>query len=294
MLYGSIEAGGTKFVCAVGNEKLEIIKKESFPTTSPSETMGHVYNFFNEYSEDLVAIGIGSFGPIDVDVNSETYGYITNTPKIDWQYFDFLGSLKREYNIPIAWTTDVNASAFGELKQGAGLNKKSVAYFTIGTGIGGGVIQDDVIIEGFTHPEMGHLLVRRHPEDNFKGNCPFHGDCLEGMACGPAIEQRNGVEGQNIPEDSSFWDIEAYYIAQLVYNVTINFSPNVVILGGGVMDQPKLFKAVKDQFLNLLNNYRPIPAIDDYIVAPKLQNNAATIGCLAMAKRLVEKEVSIH
>lgn len=176
MLYGSIEAGGTKFVCAVGNEKLEIIKKESFPTTSPSETMGHVYNFFNEYSEDLVAIGIGSFGPIDVDVNSETYGYITNTPKIDWQYFDFLGSLKREYNIPIAWTTDVNASAFGELKQGAGLNKKSVAYFTIGTGIGGGVIQDDVIIEGFTHPEMGHLLVRRHPEDNFKGNCPFHGD----------------------------------------------------------------------------------------------------------------------
>ena len=284
MLLGSIEAGGTKFVCAIGDQDFNIIEKVSFPTTTPSETMAHVYDFFDQYASELTAIGVGSFGPIDVDKNSDTYGYITNTPKLAWQHFNFVGVIKEKYNIPVAWTTDVNASALGEAKTGAGKNKKSVAYFTIGTGIGGGVIQDDMIIEGITHPEMGHLLVRRHPDDKFAGNCPFHQDCLEGMACGPAIEQRLGMKGQQVSSDDPFWKIEAYYIAQMIYNVTINFAPSVVILGGGVMKQEDMLNKVRNTFKTLLNDYRPIPALEDYIVLPELEDNAATIGCFALAE----------
>ena len=235
MLFGAIEAGGTKFVCAIGDQEFNIIEKISFPTTTPSETMKDVFSFFDRFGAELESIGIGSFGPIDVEQQSETYGFITNTPKLDWQHFDFVGTVKKRYNIPIAWTTDVNTSALGEAQLGVGEGKKTVAYFTIGTGIGGGVIQDKLIIEGITHPEMGHLLVRRHSDDKYEGNCPFHKDCLEGMACGPAIEQRLGMKGQEVPADDPFWEIEAYYIAQMIYNVTINFAPSVIALGGGIM-----------------------------------------------------------
>ena len=293
MLLGSIEAGGTKFVCAIGDKNFNIIEKASFPTTTPSETMALVFDFFDQYVLELKAIGVGSFGPIDVDKNSETYGYITNTPKIAWQQFNFIGAIEEKYNIPVAWTTDVNASALGEAKTGSGKNKKSVAYFTIGTGIGGGVIQDNMIIEGITHPEMGHLLVRRHPDDKFEGSCPFHQDCLEGMACGPAIEQRLGTKGQDVSSNNPFWDIEAYYIAQMVYNVTINFAPSVVVLGGGVMKQDDMLNKVRKNFSKLLNEYRPIPALEDYVVLPELEDNAATIGCFALADKITSEALKI-
>ncbi|MDP4114207.1 MAG: ROK family protein, partial [Bacillota bacterium] len=179
-MYGSIEAGGTKFVCAIGNEDYEVQERVAFPTTTPSETLKQVFDFFDRF--DLEAIGIGSFGPIDIARHSKTYGYIKSTPKRLWQDFDFLGEMKKRYSIPIGWSTDVNVAALSEAAIGAGKGLDSVLYLTVGTGIGGGAIIDGRILEGFSHPEMGHIKVQQHMMDTFTGNCPFHGNCLEGMA----------------------------------------------------------------------------------------------------------------
>lgn len=286
MLYGSIEAGGTKFVCAIGNESLEIVERVSFPTTVPSETMAQVINFFKHYQAELVAIGIGSFGPIDIHEDSETYGFITSTPKLAWQNFDFVGTMKATFDLPIAWTTDVNAAAYGEYVFGKGKGLSSVVYYTIGTGVGGGALQEGRFIEGFSHPEMGHMLVVPHPEDSFKGTCPFHGNCLEGMAAGPAIEKRNGRKGQEIPADDPFWEIEASYIAQCAYNTTLMLSPDVIIFGGGVMKQRHMVEKVHQAFTNLLNGYVKTTDLDKYLVTPALEDNAGTLGCFALAKRV--------
>lgn len=288
-MYGSIEAGGTKFVCAIGNDELEIIERTSFPTTEPEETMAQVIAFFKKYENDLQSIGVGSFGPIDIHRESKTYGYITSTPKLAWQNFNFVGSLKKQFNLPVAWTTDVNAACYGEYVKGHGDGLTSVVYYTIGTGVGGGAVQKGMLIEGFSHPEMGHMLVRRHKEDTFEGACPFHKDCLEGMAAGPAIEKRLGKKGQDLAEDDSFWNIEAEYIAQCAYNTTLMFSPDIIIFGGGVMGQEHLVEKVRQAFRKLINDYVKVPALEQYIVTPKLENNAGTIGCLALAK-----EIKLH
>ncbi|MGX7195923.1 fructokinase ScrK [Enterococcus olivae] len=284
MLYGSIEAGGTKFVCAIGNEDLEIVERVSYPTTTPEETMSSVIEFFSQYQEELVAIGVGSFGPIDIHKDSETYGYITSTPKLAWQNFDFVGTLKKSFDVPVAWTTDVNAAAYGEYVFGNGKGLSSVVYYTIGTGVGGGALQDGRFIEGFSHPEMGHMMIVPHSDDDFKGNCPFHGNCLEGMAAGPAIEKRSGRKGQDIPADDPIWAIEAEYIAQCAYNTTLMLSPDVIIFGGGVMKQRHMVEKVHQAFKRLLNNYVKTPSLDKYIVTPALEDNAGTLGCLALAK----------
>ena len=283
-LFGGIEAGGTKFVCAVGNNDLEIVERVSYPTTTPEETMALVISFFKQYEEQLVSIGVGSFGPIDIHRDSKNYGYIKSTPKLAWQNFDFVGTMKKEFDLPIAWTTDVNAACYGEYVKGRGDGVNSVVYYTIGTGIGGGALQKGNFIEGFSHPEMGHVLVRRYPEDDFEGSCPFHGHCLEGMAAGPAIEKRLGRNGQDLSEDDPYWDIEADYIAQCAYNTTLMFSPDVIIFGGGVMQQEHLVKKVRARFKELVNDYVKTPELEDYIVTPKLGNNAGTIGCLALAR----------
>lgn len=289
MTYGSIEAGGTKFVCAIGNEELEIIERKSFPTTTPEETMSSVIEFFKKYEVELESIGVGSFGPIDIHRESETYGFITSTPKIPWQNFDFVGTLKKCFDLPIAWTTDVNAACYGEYVMGHGQGLSSVVYFTVGTGIGGGALQDGIFVEGFSHPEMGHMLVKRHPEDTFEGNCPFHHDCLEGMAAGPAIEKRTGIKGQDLAEEDPAWRIEAEYIAQCAYNTTLMLSPDLIIFGGGVMKQKHLQSKVRKRFSELINGYVDVPKLEDYIVTPKLEDNAGTIGCLALAR-----DVKLH
>lgn len=282
-IYGAIEAGGTKFVCAVGNAALEIIEKVSFPTETPQKTMAAVIDFFNQYKKELKSIGVGSFGPIDIQPNSAEYGYITTTPKLDWQYVDFVGLLKRHFAIPIAWTTDVNAACYGEYISGKGQGLASVVYYTIGTGVGGGALQNGRFVEGFSHPEMGHMLVRRHSEDSFEGNCPFHKSCLEGMAAGPAIEKRVGKKGQELSSDDPFWQIEAEYLAQCAYTTTLLFSPDIIIFGGGVMQQ-SLLPQVHQAFAELMNGYVKTPPLENYIVQPKLGNDAGTIGCLALAK----------
>lgn len=281
-LLGSIEAGGTKFVCGVGDVELNIIERVSFPTTTPEETMKLVIDYFKQY--ELEAIGIGSFGPIDVHRHSPTYGYITSTPKLAWANYDFLGAMKKHFDVPMAWTTDVNAAAYGEYIAGSGKGLSSCVYYTIGTGVGAGAIQDGKFIQGFSHPEMGHSLIRRHPEDTYEGKCPYHKDCLEGMAAGPAIEGRNGKKGQDIAVDDPSWDIEAYYLAQCCYNTTLILSPEVIILGGGVMKQRQLLPKIRVEFEKMLNGYVKTPPLEEYIVTPALEDDPGTIGCLALAK----------
>lgn len=285
-LLGSIEAGGTKFVCGVGTDDLEIIERVSFPTTTPDETMALVIDFFKKYN--LKAIGIGSFGPIDIHPTSPTYGHITSTPKLVWQNYDFVGEMKKHFDIPIAWTTDVNAAAYGEYVEGSAEDLNSCVYFTIGTGIGAGAIQADRFIEGFSHPEMGHMVIRRHSEDTFEGNCPFHSDCLEGLAAGPALEKRTGEKGQNLSEEDSVWDLEAYYIAQAAYNTTLMLAPDVIIFGGGVMKQRHMLAKVHQEFEKLVNGYVKTPPLEEYIVTPILEDDPGTIGCLALAKKAIK------
>lgn len=285
-MFGGIEAGGTKFICAVSDSELHVMNKESFETTNPKETMEKVIAFFKPYLAELKAIGVGSFGPIDIDIESPRYGYITSTPKLDWQQFDFVGTLKDTLNIPIVWTTDVNAAAYGEYRLGHGVSKTSLVYYTIGTGVGGGAIQNGQFISGFSHPEMGHMLIEPHPDDNFTGNCPFHRTCLEGMAAGPAIEKRFGKKGQEMSENDIFWEIEADYIAQCVYNTTLMLSPELIILGGGVMQQEHMIQRVRQFFEEKMNSYVTYPKAEDYILTPKLANNAGILGCLQLAKDL--------
>ncbi|MFB1049965.1 ROK family protein [Paraliobacillus sp. JSM ZJ581] len=281
MYFGGIEAGGTKFVCAVSDEKFEIIERISIPTTVPDETLKHVFEFFDQYK--LKAIGIGSFGPIDVNIDSPTYGYVTSTPKKGWNNYNFVGAIKEKYGIPVAWTTDVNAAAYGEYRLGGAQQAKSCIYLTFGTGIGGGAVLNGAVMEGFGHPEMGHISVRKHPEDSFEGICPYHGDCLEGIAAGPAIEKRLNKKGIEVAKDDPYWDKEAYYIAQALVNYTMILRPEVIILGGGVMKQEHLFQLIRSHFNVLLNNYLTIPDLDSYIVPPALVDNAGIKGSLLLA-----------
>lgn len=285
-MFGGIEAGGTKFICAVSDNELHVINKESFETTTPKETMKKVISFFKPYTAELKAIGVGSFGPINIDSESPQYGYITSTPKLVWQEFDFVGTLKDALNLPIAWTTDVNAAAYGEYKLGHGVAKNNLVYYTIGTGVGGGAVQNGQFISGFSHPEMGHMLIAPHSNDDFIGCCPFHQTCLEGMASGPAIEKRLGKKGQDLSEDDPFWEIEADYIAQCAYNTTLMLSPELLIFGGGVMQQEKMIQKVRNLFEEKMNGYVSYPSIEEYIQTPKLGNNAGIMGCLQLAKDL--------
>lgn len=281
MILGSIEAGGTKFVCATSDKEFNILKRIEFPTTSVEETFGNVIQFFTDNPVD--ALGVGSFGPIDLDASSKTYGYITNTPKPGWKDTNFIGILS-VLDIPVYWTTDVNAAAYGEYINDDAIN--SCLYFTIGTGVGGGFVNNGEVHNGFSHPEMGHMIVRKHPNDDFKGFCVFHGDCLEGLASGPTIHARTGIKGQDLPDDHEVFDHIASYIAQAAYNTTLVLSPDKIVLGGGVMSD-KLLSKVKIEFTNIMQSYVETPVLEDYLTTPTLGNNAGTIGCLALAKKLL-------
>lgn len=280
-MYGAIEAGGTKFVCAVSDEKLNIVERVSVKTTVPGETMDLVFKFFDKF--ELKSIGVGSFGPIDVNKKSKTYGYITNTPKKGWANYDFVGAIKAKYNIPVGWTTDVNAAALGELKKGAAANLDSCLYLTVGTGIGGGAVVNGKLLEGYGHPEMGHILVRKHKDDTYEGNCPFHNTCLEGVAAGPAIEARWGKKAYELADKNEVWEMEAYYIAQGLMTYTLTLSPERIVLGGGVMKQVQLFPLIRKELEKLMANYVSMPNLDEYIVPPALGDNAGITGCLLLA-----------
>ncbi|MDT2758802.1 ROK family protein [Enterococcus xiangfangensis] len=283
MLYGGIEAGGTKFICAVADEKLHIIKKISIPTTSPKTTFEQVFKFFDQYPID--ALGIGSFGPIGIQPNQKNYGHILTTPKEGWSGVDFLGEMEQRYNVPIAWTTDVNAAAFGEVKRGAAKGKRSCIYLTIGTGIGGGIVVNDEIFQGLSHPEMGHLYIKRDPDDIYQGSCPYHRDCLEGLAAGPSLEARTGIKGEKLSLNHPIWNLQANYLAQALMSYTLILAPEVIVLGGGVMNQDHLLKKIRHQFTTLMADYMETPRIEDYIVPWGLANESGVIGTLLLAQK---------
>ena len=283
-LYGSLEAGGTKFVCAVGDERFEVVEKTQFPTTTPIETLDKTIEFFSRF-DNLAGLAVGSFGPIDIDPNSKTYGFITTTPKPHWANVDIVGALRRALNVPIYFTTDVNSSAYGEVvaRNNAGGRIENLVYYTIGTGIGAGAIQRGEFVGGTGHPEMGHYYVAKHPMDvekEFNGVCPFHNGCLEGLAAGPSLEARTGVRGENIKLNSSVSAIQA----------TVTFRPDVIVFGGGVMAQQHMLDRVREKFTVLLNGYLPVPDVRDYIVTPAVAGNgSATLGNFVLAKEVSER-----
>lgn len=284
MKIGAIEAGGTKFICGIGDEKGKIFEKISFSTETPDITLVKVVEFFK--NKNIEKLGIGSFGPIDLNPESETYGYITKTPKLEWTNFNVVGYLKQYLKVPIFLDTDVNGATLGEATWGVAKGLKNCIYITIGTGIGGGALVSGELVHGMLHPEMGHILVKRHLLDNYEGNCPFHKDCLEGLASGPAIEARWGVKAYELAAEHEAWDIEAYYIAQGLMNFILTLSPEKIILGGGVMKQLHLFPKIRFQVKKLLKGYintkEILEDLENYIVPPKLGDDAGLLGAIAL------------
>jgi fructokinase len=288
MLFGGIEAGGTKFVCAVGTGAGEIVDEIRFPTTTPGETIRKAINFFESH-DTLASIGIGTFGPIDPDPKSPHYGTITTTPKPGWANTDLVSPIRTELHVPIGFDTDVNAAALGEHNWGAAQGLDTFVYLTIGTGIGGGAMVGGQLLHGAMHPEMGHMLLRRDPErDPFEGICPYHGDCLEGLASGPAMEARWNQRGETLPIGHPAWALEAHYLALGLVNIITVLSPHRIILGGGVMESSHLFPMIRNEVRGLLNDYLQIREIlediDSYIVSPGLGNKAGVMGAIGLAQ----------
>jgi fructokinase len=287
-MLGAIEAGGTKFVCAVGNDTGQIIERIQIPTTIPAETMPQVIEFFKKYP--LTSIGVGSFGPIDVIKESPTYGFITSTPKPGWNQYPFVQALKDAFSVPVGFNTDVNAAALGEATFGAAKGLDSCLYITVGTGIGAGAIVQGELLQGLSHPEMGHILVRRHPDDPYKGKCPYHHDCLEGLAAGPAIENRWGAKGNQLVDQVEVWELEGYYLAQALMQYILILSPKKIILGGGVMKQKQVFTFINRYLEEYINGYAALPELTDYIVSPSLGDNAGITGALMLAHQALQAE----
>jgi fructokinase len=291
-LYGGIEAGGTKFVVAVGSGPDSILAKEHFPTTTPAETLGKCIEFFRKTGKQfpLKAIGIASFGPLDLDKKSPAYGSIPTTPKPGWAGANFIKTIGEGLSLPVFLDTDVNGAALGEWRWGAAQGLDTFIYLTIGTGIGGGGLINGKLMHGLTHPEMGHILIPHDTtKDSFPGLCPFHGDCFEGLACGPAIAKRWGKSPELLPPGHEAWHLEADYIARGVMNLVITISPQKVIIGGGIMKVPGLLNGVRQCVVGLLNNYIHAPAIteriDSYIVPPALGDMAGVLGAIALAEQ---------
>lgn len=288
-LFGGIEAGGTKIVCAVGSGPDDFRTETRFPTTTPDETISRAIDFFKE-NGPVEAVGLASFGPVDPDPNSPTYGYVTTTPKPNWAQTDFAGPIREALQVPVGFDTDVNGAALGEHRWGAAQGLHTFVYLTIGTGLGGGGMVGGQLVHGLMHPEMGHIILPRDPEvDSYAGACPFHDDCWEGLAAGPGLGKRWGQKAETLPPDHPAWDLEAHYLALGLVNIICILSPQRIIMGGGVMDQSHLFPLVRQKVLKLLNGYVQAPEIlehiDDYIVPPGLGNRAGVLGAIALAEQ---------
>ncbi len=292
---GGIEAGGTKFVCAVGTGPDDVRAETRFPTTTPEETIARAVAFFREQEAIYgrpAAIGIASFGPLDPNPASPTFGYITSTPKPRWANVDLAGAIRSALGVPVGFDTDVNIAGLGEWRWGAGQGLSNFIYLTIGTGIGGGVLIDGKPVHGLVHPELGHILLPHdRVADPYEGFCPYHGDCLEGMAAGPAIGERWGRPAVELPPDHPAWELEAHYLALALQMFICTLSPERIILGGGVMEQIQLFPLVRRKVIAYLNGYIQSPSIlsniDGYIVPPGLGNRAGVLGAFAQAQQLI-------
>jgi fructokinase len=298
-LFGGIEAGGTKFVCGLGTspDNLEV---HSFPTVAPAETIRQAVEFFRARAGSrLAALGIASFGPIDLEPKSPTYGYITTTPKTGWRNFNLVGAVANALAVPVAFETDVNAAALAEAKWGAAKDVEDSVYITVGTGIGGGLIANGSAVHGLLHPEIGHLRVAHDVnKDPFTGTCPFHGDCLEGLASGPALSQRWGRPPESLPIADPAWELEALYLADALSTLVCTLSPQRIVLGGGVMQQEALFPLIRRNVVRLMNGYVAKPQlneeIDHYIVPPELGRHSGVLGAILLAGRAQSRSTTVQ
>lgn len=286
MRLGALEAGGTKMVCAIGDETGRIYEQVSIPTQTPDITMPKLIEYFKE--RDVEALGVACFGPIELDRNSPQYGCITSTPKLEWRNYNIVGGLADALQCPIGFDTDVNGSVLGEVTFGQAKGKNCVIYLTIGTGVGGGIYIDGRLLHGMVHPEAGHVLIRRRSDDTYEGKCPYHKTCLEGMAAGPAIEERWGRKAIELADRTEVWDLEADYIAQALTGYILTLSPEMIILGGGVMHQEQLFPLIRQKVAQLLGGYVQAEELEDmerYIVPASLHDDQGIMGCLELARR---------
>lgn len=291
MRLGALEAGGTKMVCAIGNENGEILERVSIPTEAPDITMPKLISYFAD--KEIEALGIGCFGPIDLNRDSDTYGCITTTPKLAWKNYNIVKMFQEALNVPIGFDTDVNGSALGEATWGITKGLESSMYITIGTGIGTGIITNGKLLHGMLHPEGGHLLLSRHPKDSFEGTCPYHKTCLEGLASGPAIEARWGEKGTQLAERREVWELEAYYIAQALVDYIMVLSPQRIIIGGGVMHQEHLMPLIREEVKRQLAGYidtKELLNMDQYVVLPSLNDNQGIMGALKLGLNEYELE----
>lgn len=284
MKLGALEAGGTKMVVAIGNEKGEIFEKKSIPTTMPQETISEIIGFFQD--KNIEALGIGSFGPIDVREDSENYGRILDTPKLHWRQYDLLKPFQETLKVPVKLDTDVNGSCLGEMTFGSAKGLKNVIYITIGTGIGVGAAVEGKLLHGMLHPEAGHILIRKNPQDKYQGKCPYHKTCFEGLAAGPSIEERYGKSPLELINEKEVWELEADYIAQALMNYILILSPERIILGGGVMHQEQLFPIIRKKTAEYMAGYlktEQLENMESYIVPPSLNDNQGILGALKLA-----------
>lgn len=284
MLYGALEAGGTKMVCAIGDETGKIHEQVSIPTTTPDETMPEIISYFRD--KGIEAIGIACFGPIDLDRKSETYGFITSTPKTAWKNFNIVGYVEKALGIPVGFDTDVNGSLLGEITYGCAQGLTDAIYLTIGTGIGGGVMTNGKLLHGMMHPELGHVIIAKRSDDKGQCVCPYHESCLEGLAAGPSIEKRWGRSAKELTDDAAVWELEADYIGTALVNYCMTLSPQKIILGGGVMHQMQLFPLIRRVFKEKMAGYintKTLENLDEYIVPASLNDDQGIMGAIKLA-----------
>jgi len=292
-LFGALEAGGTKMVCAIGDENGNILERVSIPTGTPENTMPPMIEFFR--GKGISALGIGCFGPVDLDKKSPTYGYITSTPKLAWTNYPIVAEFEKALGVPVGFDTDVNAAALGEATWGCTKDVDNSIYITIGTGVGVGVIVNGKPYHGMIHPEGGHILLARHPQDPMVGSgCPFHENCMEGLAAGPSLEKRWGVKGAELADRMEVWEMEAWYIGQAITNYIMILSPERIICGGGVMHQPCLLPLIRKEVERQMNGYikgKDMDDLNNYIVGVSLNDNQGAMGAVKLAMdALAEKE----
>ena len=290
-MFGALEAGGTKMVLGCLDDSGTILDRVSIPTRTPEETMPAMIQYFQ--SHKICSLGIGCFGPLDLTPSSPTFGYITMTPKLPWRMYPILTAFQDALQIPILIDTDVNAAALAESQIGAAKGLDSCLYVTIGTGVGGGLVIHNQPVHGLVHPELGHQLLCPVPDDPTPdGFCPYHKHCLEGLASGPAIQKRWGISARELPQDHYAWTLEAEYLAQMCHNAIMSFSPEKIILGGGVMQQDFLFPLVRTKTVSLLGGYinhtQISEGLQNYIVKPGLGIHSGLLGAWLLAKKALE------
>ncbi len=286
MLYGGIETGGTKIICSILDEFGQLLDLLKFSTGLPDDAVKTITDYY--MNSGIVSLGIGSFGPVDININSPNYGMILDTPKAGWKQYPFINRISERLKVPVVIDTDVNCACLGEMTYGAAKGVNTAVYITIGTGIGIGVGIGGETLKGMLHPEAGHILIRKNRKDVFEGVCPYHKDCFEGLAAGPAIEKRCGMPAYELPRENDVWKLEADYIAQAVTNYILVYSPEKIILGGGIMEQQHLFPMIREAVRKYMNGYirtRQMEDLEDYIVPAGLQGRQGIMGAYCLARR---------